>query len=289
MRVLVGLVALLLACGGDAGSGLPTKPPPREVLALALRITQSARDDTFCPALEAGLARSGIAINADPSQPVDATLTCHVFASQDEGFIRITSNGETRMHFTVRVEVRSSQNVLVDQFVAEYNGFKSSGADDDAINKVVLAFAYSPRIAAFARSAKSGNVAVTTTTPVPTPMPTQTAQGDPQDDAMWFAIETVRCKVPARVEACDQVRNYLRRRPNGLHAQEANDLLSAAAPALEKLQKEENAWQKANHGECARRRSTDVCVGVEAYEIQFPTGMHADEAHRLLKAAGIDK
>jgi hypothetical protein len=112
---------------------------------------------------------------------------------------------------------------------------------------------------------------------------------DPADDAAWFAIDTVKCKVPTRAESCDLLRNYVRRHPNGTHTQEANDILAAVQPTLERLEKDAVAWQKANRFECSRMRSTDACAGVEAYEIQFPTGVHADEARRLLKAAGIDK
>ncbi len=283
-------IACALACGGEAGSGAPPHPPPREVLALAVRVTQSGSDDAFCPALEVGLARSGIAVVSDASQPADTLVTCRVFMGEDDGFLRITSNGQPRMKITVRVEVRSAQNVLVDQFIAEYKGFRGSTADEDAVGKVVIAFAYSPRMAAFARTAKSNTGPTMATTSAPT-APVMTAQGrsDPTDDAAWFAIDTVKCKIPARVESCDSVRGYLRRHPNGAHAQEANDILATAQPSLERLQKEEVAWQKANRNECARMRSSDACAGVEAYEIQFPSGLHAEDAHRLLKAAGIDK
>jgi hypothetical protein len=257
---------------------------------LAVRVTQSGPDDAFCPALEVGLARSGIAVVNDASQPADALVTCRVFMGEDDGFLRITSNGQARMKITVRVEVRSAANVLVDQFIAEYKGFKGSTADEDAVSKVVVAFAYSPRMAAFARVAKtitaSAPTQVTTST---LPVPTAQGRSDPADDAQWFAIDTVRCKIPAQVNSCDLLRGYLRRHPNGGHAQEANDILAAAQPALERLQKDEVAWQKANRYECSRMRSSDACAGVEAYEIQFPSGMHADEARRLLKAAGIDK
>ncbi len=126
----------------------------------------------------------------------------------------------------------------------------------------------------------------TATASVEQPPPPQT---DRRDDADWFAIETVKCKIPARVEACDAVRRYLQRHPSGAHAQEANEILSAAQPALEKLQKDDVAWQKANRYECQRARTSDACVGVEAYEVQFPTGAHIEEAHRLLRAAGMEK
>lgn len=248
---------------------------------MPVRVAHSS--DTFCPALEMGLARSGIQISTDEGQPASATITCHVFVEQDDGFFRITANGETRMKFTVRVEVRSAQNVPIDQFIVEYRGYRSS-PDDDAVSKVVLAFAYSPRIAAFARTAQTASPMATTTTTQPvTPEP---LPHNSRDDSTWFAIDTVKCKIPARVEACNQVRSYLQRFPNGAHAQEASDILIAAQPALEKLQKDEVAWQKANHYECARLRSSDACVGVEAYDMQFPTGLHSEEAKRLLKNAG---
>jgi hypothetical protein len=277
-----------VACGGEAAPAQPARPPPREVVALVVQVAHERSDDSFCQALEVGLARSGIAISSGPSQPADAVISCSTYASADDGFFRITANGESRQHFTVRVQVRSAQNVPVDQFIADFTGFRSSGPDEEAVNKVVVAFAYSPRIAAFAHIAKSTPAPATTEAP---PIVTATAEAppparDPRDDAMWFAIDTVRCKIPARVEACIPVRNYLQRYPSGAHAQEASDVLAAAEPALEKLQKDEVAWQKSNHYECASRRTSDACVGVEAYDMQFASGLHSDEARRLLKAAG---
>jgi hypothetical protein len=274
-----------LACGGEPAPAAPTHPPPREVLALSVRVESGS--DRFCQALEAGLARSGITISSDRGQAVDAVITCHTMANEDDSFIRITSNGETRMRFTVRVQVVSAQNVQVDQFVADYKGYKSE-PDEEAVAKTVVAFAYSRRIAAFAQAAKS-----TTPVPVTTAVPTETAETasvdppprhDTRDDTTWFAIDTVKCKIPARVDACDRVRQYMQRFPDGAHAREATEILNAAQPALEKLQKDDVAWQKSNHYDCASRRTTDACVGVEAYEMQFPTGQHADEARRLLKS-----
>src|SRR5262249_3066471 len=150
----------------------------------------------------------------------------------------------------------------------------------------------SPRIAAFARAVKSARASGTVTAPTATatataeqPPPTQ----DRRDDSDWFAIDTVKCKIPARVEACDAVPRYLQRHQGGAHVQEANELLAAAQPALEKLQKDDVAWQKSNRSECARAHTADACVGVEAYMVQFSTGLHAEEAHRLLRSAGLEK
>ena len=278
------LMLFVVACGGaDPAPTTPARPPPSEVLAMTVRVLHQGGNDNFCPALEMGLARSGITVSGDASQPTDATIACHVYASEDVGYFRIVQNGESRMRYTVRVDVRSAQNAPVDQFVVEYKGFRNA-PDDDAVSKVVLAYAYSPRIAAFARTAKSQipAAATTETQPVATVMQPR----DSRDDAMWFAIDTVKCKIPARVEACNQVRYYLQRFPNGAHAQEAGEILTAAQPALEKLQKDEVAWQKSNHFECSRLRTSDACVGVEAYDMQFPTGLHSDEAKRYLKYAG---
>ncbi len=280
--------AIAMACGGDPGVQAPARQPPRAVLALQLRVNGGGGEDTFCPALENGLARSGMGIASDPQLPADAVIACHTSFSEDDSLFRVQVNGQMKMRITVRVEVRTPQNQLVDQFVAEYKGYRGGQADEDAIAKVVLAFAYSPRIAAFARIAKSGATNPAPTATVAEPVATQSAV-DRRDDQEWFSIDTVKCKIPARVEACDAVRRYLQRRPDGAHAQEANAILTAAQPALEKLQKDDIAWQKSNRYECQSKRTSDACVGVEAYEIQFPTGMHSDEAHRLLKAAGVDK
>ena len=258
-------------------------------MALQFRVNESG-GDTFCPALEGGLARSGMTVSSDAS--ADLSLTCHAFFSEDDGLFRVQVNGQTRMRVQVRVEVRSAQGALVDTFIAEYKGYRGGPPDEDAIAKIVNSLAYAPRIAAFARAPRGAYVATTAAATVSPPPPFVRApmqSSNARDDSEWFGIDTVKCKIPARVEACDAVRRYLQHHPDGAHADEANQLLAAAQPALEKLQKDEVAWQKAHRDECATRRTSDACVGVEAYEIQFPSGVHADDAHRLLKAAGVDK
>jgi len=297
MKRLVAL-ALAAACGGEAGTAAPARPPPPSVLALQVAVVGGRGDDTFCPALGAGLARSGIPVTSDPSQPVDAVVTCRAAVSEEGGFIRWSYNGQTKVHYTVRVEVHAAQNrSLVDTFITDYPAYRGGAPDEDAVAKTVIGIAYSPRVAAFARAVRKARAAATATTSepvatatVPEPPPTTTAPPpDTRDDADWFAVDTVKCKIPARVESCDPVRRYLQRHPDGAHASEANAVLAAAQPALEKLQKDEVAWQKTNHALCARQRTSDACVRVEAYSIQFPTGVHADEAHRLLKNAGLEK
>jgi hypothetical protein len=280
------ILAALAACGGDAASA-PAQPPPGVVLAMPIRVQKSGSDDTFCPALEVGLARSNLAVVEDASQPVDAVVSCRVFVSEDTGFIKMTYNGQTKVKFTVRIEVRAADGRLVDQFLAEYGGYRRNPPDEDVVEKMVLGFAYSQRIAAFARSAKTRAAIAPTATATSDAPPPPVA--DRRDDADWFAVDTVKCKIPARVDACDHVRRYLQRHPSGAHAQEANELLNAAQPALEKLQKDDVAWQKSNHSECSRSRTADACVGVEAYEVQFPSGLHIDDAHRLLRNAGVEK
>lgn len=284
----VALVAMVAsACGGAGEVAAPSKPPPAEMLALQVAVKPGGSDDTFCPALEAGLARSGIAVSSGNGQGADATIACHPFVTPDDGFFRVQVNGQMRMKFTVRVEVRAAQNdTLVDQFVADYKGYRGAAPDEDVVSKVVLGLAYSRRMAAFARAVQRTHAGGT---PAPTPTASETTpRPDSHDDADWFGIDTVKCKIPARVEACDLVRRYLQRHPEGAHAQEANAVLVAAQPALERLQKDEVAWSKSNRSECSSRRTNDACVGVEAYEIQFPSGMHSGEAHRLLKNAGLD-
>ncbi|HEY2369680.1 MAG TPA: hypothetical protein VGH87_24950 [Polyangiaceae bacterium] len=280
--------AILIACGGDAQQ-TPTRPPPSAVLAMQVRV-DSAGDETFCPSLEQGLRRSNLAVVPAGTQ-ADATVTCRAFASEDTGLFRFEYNGQRKMHYTVRVDVRGSGGEGVDSFVAEYNAYERNPPNEDVVAKVVLGFAYSQRIAAYARGVQRAKAsgAVTQPTATATVENVPPPSVDRRDDQAWFAIDTVKCKIPARVEACDAVRRYLQRFPSGAHAQEANEILTTAQPALEKLQKDDVGWQKSNHSECSRQRNADACVGVEAYTVQFPTGVHADEAHRLLRNAGVEK
>ncbi len=292
-RSALVIVVLAVACGGEPPA--PARPPPRDVLALSIHVEHSDKD-MFCPSLELGLTRSGMSVASDSAQ-ADATLTCISFAREEASAFRITVNGENQMNIAVRIEVRGPDNRIVDRFVAEYTGYKSRPPDGDAVNKAVLAFAYSPRIAAFARAVKSGAYANATAQPLTTAQPIATVEGNPttgmrdmrdqRDERDWVSIETVKCKIPARVEACNSLRQYVVHHPQGAHVQEAAEILAAAQPALEKLQRDDVAWQKANRNECASRRTPDACVGVEAYEMQFSSGVHADEARRLLKAAGV--
>jgi hypothetical protein len=285
--------AILIACGGDAQQ-VPTHPPPAAVLAMQVRVDSAGGDDTFCPSLERGLARSNLAVVPAGAPQADATVTCRAFASETGGLVSFEYNGRRKMHYTVRIDVRGSSGQGVDSFVAEYNGYQGNAPDEDVVSKVVLGFAYSQRIATYARGVARAKASGAVTQPTATVTATADTTAPPppadrRDDQAWFAIDTVKCKIPARVEACDSVRRYLARFPSGAHAQEATELLTTAQPALEKLQKDDVGWQKSNHSECSRQRSSDACVGVEAYTVQFPTGIHADEAHRLLRNAGVEK
>jgi hypothetical protein len=289
-RRAAGFAILIVACGADAPQA-PTHPPPSAVLAMQVRV-DSAGDETFCPSLEQGLRRSNLAVVPPGTAQADATVTCRAFASEDTGLFRLEYNGQRKMHYTVRVDVRGASGQGVDSFVAEYNAYERNPPDEDVVSKVVLGFAYSQRIAAYARSVQRAKASGAITQPTATATVEATVAPPPadrRDDQAWFAIDTVKCKIPARVEACDGVRRYLQRFPTGAHAQEANEILTQAQPALEKLQKDDVAWQKANHRECQRLRTSDACIGVEAYTVQFATGAHADEAHRLLRAAGVEK
>lgn len=280
---------LLAACGGAAETAAPAQSPPASVLALQVDVAQ-VRDDTFCPALAGGLARAGIRVTGDDdgSQP-DAIVTCVTTTRADDAFFRAEVNGQARRVFDVRVEVRAARSrTLVDSFVAEYKGYPGRPPDDDAVARAVLAFAYSPRVAAFARAVHARRAAPSVVAPSASAPAPPVSHAD-RDDADWFAIDTVKCKIPARVEACDLVRRYLQRHPDGAHTDEARALLAAAEPALEKLQKDEVAWHKANRSLCAGRLTTDACVGVEAYLLEFPTGLHAEDAHRLLRRAHVEK
>ena len=78
------------------------------------------------------------------------------------------------------------------------------------------------------------------------------------------------------------MRQHLKNHPQGKHASEATRILGQAGGQLDKLQKDETAWQNAGAADCRARKSRETCVGIEVYLTKYPNGLHAQEAHSLL-------
>lgn len=256
--------ALVGCAGNEGGPGAadPSRPPPRDVLAMPVRV-QSGSHSTFAAALADGLARAGFTVTTDGSAKVDIILTPNVTISQNTSAFQVTVNGRSKMRITITVAVVCDGH-MTDMLRAEYNDYDGEPPDEEAIAKLVLAYAHSSRVASFAKQ----RMAVV-----------QEAESEDQE---WQSIELAKCATPTTLDACEPLRQYLKAHPQGRHASEATRILAQSGPQFERLQKDENSWQSAGGAECRVKKTREACVGLEVYLTKFPNGMHAQEAHALL-------
>ncbi|CAN5519904.1 hypothetical protein BH09MYX1_BH09MYX1_01040 [soil metagenome] len=262
----LGLAAMapLYGCANAEGPGAadPTRPPPKAVLAMPVRV-QSGSDGGFAAALSDGLARAGFTVTTDPSAKADIILTPQVVVSQNTSAFQVSVNGRTKVKYTITVSV-ACDGQMTDSLHATYNDYEGSPPDDEAISTLVLAYAHSGRVAAFAKRQSSA---------------TAEASSDDQD---WLAIDQPKCAAPTALDACDGVKLYMGRHPQGKHVGEATRLLTQSVAPFEKLQRDENSWQASGAADCKKKKTRETCVGVEVYLTKYPNGMHATEAHALL-------
>ena len=268
VATFLALSFVLAACGGGAAEGGgavdPSKPPSKEVMGLTLLVAQggSSEAQNFANALGAALSRSGFIVTNDPNGHADVALRTSVSVMPDTSFMQVRVNGKSKLKYVVTVDVMAAQPL--GQLHAEYKGYEGGPPDEESIGSMVLDFAHSPRVVAFAKQRSTAAVEATS------------------DDAEWNAADPTACKVPATLEACDAVRAYLVKHPQGKYAAEASRTLAAGAPTLERLRKDDNAWESAGAVECRTQKTREACVGVEVYVAKFPAGMHVAEAKRLL-------
>jgi len=268
IATFLGLSSVLAACGGGAaesgGAVEPSKPPSKEVMGLTLLLVRggSSEGDRFAAALGEALSRSGFNVTSDPQAHADVVLRALVTVTADDSFLKMQVNGKSKLKFVVTVDVVADRPI--DQLHVDYKAYEGDPPDEESVGSMVLAFAHSARIVAFAK--QRGNAVAAASS----------------EEAEWNAADPTECKVPATVDACDAVRAYLVKHPQGKYASEASRTLAAGAPTLERLRKDDNAWENAGSIECRAQKTREACVGVEVYVAKFPAGMHAAEAKRLL-------
>jgi hypothetical protein len=268
VATFLALSSTLAACGGGAAEGGgavdPSKPPAKEVMGLTVLVTQggSSEADRFAAALGEALSRSGFNVTNDAQAHADVALRASVVVMPDDAFMKVVVNGKSKLKYVVTVAVVADRPI--DQLHVDYKTYEGDPPDEESVGSMVLAFAHSARVVAFAK--QHGNAIAAASS----------------EEAEWNAADPTQCKVPATLEACDAVRAYLVKHPQGKYAAEASRTLAAGAPTLERLRKDDNAWENAGALECRAQKTREACVGVEVYVAKFPAGMHAAEAKRLL-------
>lgn len=104
--------------------------------------------------------------------------------------------------------------------------------------------------------------------------------------AAWKGLYQEGCTNPHSVDACKSVKDFLRRFPEGKHANEAKQLLHEAAPAIQRM-RDEKAWKGVDPAACSNPKHLSqveaACDAVKQYLDAFPKGEHADAARAALK------
>lgn len=255
---------MLAACAADpgtnAGANEATRRPPSEVLTLPVRVDASA-NGVFAAALADALARAGFMVITDANVKATVVLTPELVVGESLG-LEVNGRAKARVEIVVTVTC-DGQNA--DTLRASYAAIEGNPPDEEAIATIVLAYAHSARVAAFAkaRSARS--------------------EEEASDEIDWDASEHARCLQPTTRGACDLVKTYLKKHPRGRYVAEARPLVEQAPARLAAYQKDESSWQAAGAPECRAKKTRAACVGLEVYVTKFPNGNHVEEANLLLR------
>jgi len=106
------------------------------------------------------------------------------------------------------------------------------------------------------------------------------------EEAAWKGLYKEGCTNPQSLDACNAVEDFLRRYPDGKHAQEARLLLGEAAPQLQR-RRDAEAWKGVDPDACAKPKELSsveqACASVRKYLDDFPNGEHAETARAALK------
>ncbi len=287
-RVVLALILAVSACGGDPsgqGANAPVvdkTPPPPEVMALVVHVSGSTDEvsEAIVSHYQMSLARSGFRIAQTSSEAHDVEIQLVISKEVVPSFWRMQVNGREQVKLRVRVvaAVMGLQpSARLDMVQSEFDMTEGEAPPEGGLARLVLGYAKSPNLARWAIARQS-------TAPAVDPHPTAPTANrpTPADDATWYKLNPVLCKVPQKLDACDPVRAYLVKWPAGAHAAEARATLDAAQPTLEKLQKDDNDWQAVRPDDCRKKKTRDACAGVEVYLNRYPAGLHADDAKRLL-------
>lgn len=284
------LAVVLVACGGGASEepavSAPIASAPGNLSSFTFVVRSGLSADPTTSALQGKL--EGVLVNAgykvaDPSAAHDIDLIVTTQSQFEPSAFQFVINGQPsgNNHVAVQVSVMSGRSVI-DRLSAEYRA-RVGQVDDAAVNGLVAALGRSRGLAQLAREQTERDEAAAAAQQRAEDANKQEddrrARG--QEDGEWYAIRLEQCRVPASLNACDAVRAFLARRPDGAHAQEAKEALKVAQPKLDALQKDEATWTAANPEAC-RRGDKDACTHVEIYLAKYPAGLHAAEARQLV-------
>lgn len=270
MKWLAFCSVLACACGGgDAQTAAVAPIRASQQLAEIVFALPKANDDVTqraCTALEGAMIHAGYRM-AQATDAHDLVLRPQITFGREPSFLHKTINDREQYDIRVRVVLSILQKEqMIDQGTAEFVTDHDEPIAEAHLVPLVNGIGRSERIRRTAEQIVQA----------------RNAKPDDGDEKAWIAAKVEACRQPIKLDACDKVRLYIADHADGAHVDDAKKALEAAQPALEKLQKDENDWQRADADECKSKRTPAACTGVELYLKFHPTGAHAKEARPLL-------
>jgi hypothetical protein len=268
------LVALVLfACGGGDAQTPAVAPAqaPAELREVVFAQPPSGDEVTsrVATALEGAMIHAGYRM-AQSTDAHDFLLRTKITYAREPSVWRTNINGRESFNIRVRVVLSILQKEqMVDQGSTEFVTDNEDPIAESAMAPLVNGIGRSERI----RRTAQQTIQARTASP---------EGGDRDaDEKAWIGAKVEGCRQPIRLDACDKVRLYIADHADGGHIEDAKKALEASQPVMEKLQKDENDWQRADTDECKSKRTQSACTGVELYLKFHPGGMHAKEARAL--------
>lgn len=295
-----GLAAVVaFGCGGAqppaapaSAHTAPAKPSPEAselTLAVVVQGEPSPLAASCADSLRSSLVASGYKVAGAPGAPHDVVLIVRVSATEERSMFAVEVNGrrdvKERVHLTATV---IAGGTMLEEHAADFI-VQNGVVGPEQVVAVVSGLSASPKLTAYGRElhaaaearerAKQEKVAEAK------------SREDEQErksariaeETEWKFVGVMGCRLPTALTGCDAVRLFLAKYPEGAHAEEGRAALAASVPAMEKIQKDENAWKKADVASCRVAKTHEACAGVEIYKTKFADGVHLDEAQSLLR------
>lgn len=297
---IAGLACFFMGCAGASGGAASPASRPAAVAAPAelksltfLLVPEGPSTPTAAASVEAlrsGLVRAGYKVVIDRHAPHDVDIVTRVSATEERSLFAVAVSVNGQRDITEKVRLTGSvvsRGEVLDELSADFVSTNHQVTQDDVVT-AVNGLAASERVAQFSKDTQEQASARQQAAQERAEQAKKLADDNAKtkqrldEESDWNSARVTACSQPIRLNGCDAVRSYLAKYPEGKHVDEAQAALKASEPAMEKLQKDENAWRTSGVFACKAERTHEACTGVELYIAKFPVGMHLDEAQWLI-------
>jgi hypothetical protein len=293
IAVIIAAVVVTLGSGCGGASTKKAKGPtsleaPRAANELAFRFDGDDEGATASAASEyvkEALIQAGYRLDEGEAAETDATFEVRVDAVERQSLLKMQVNGKELVSYDFTVTLAASDDGRTgDQHSVRFSGGDGE-IDQQALDLLVPQLNGSKRFARFCESARAAQATrlVQAKEAAAAEEREATEQARVEQEHAWAAAGVVQCTNPTSLTACDGVRAYLAKWPQGPHAAEGRSALHDAEPKLVELQRDEKQWLASDARSCGAKKVRAECAGVELYLTKFPAGMHAAEAKALIE------